>query len=297
MSVELNDNGICETSKVACGETQHLGTSPDKVDKVPEEAAEPLGDSGSVTVYITYNGHEIEITTRRDENHWVTHIFKNRKESFERNHKNPMYVLEKGRDEDIIKWFRQKLECNKSEADIIFTRIHEKMAEKQGLINDMSAAQNKKAGSGVEDGPTIDENDEHVRTDGVGRKMYFDCYIPIDYEISQKGMWVLNKTKKDNYWMNICSIRIMVTGRFKSTDGEQIIELTYIDKSDFKKCLVPMFAIMRTQAFREHLTPKSIRITETNLCEFFEFANACIDANENEGGSAFRTGYAFNTNG
>ena len=141
--------------------------------------------------------------------------------------------------------------------------------------------------------------DECAETDRVGRKMYFDCYIPEGYKLYMyHGTWEEHNEEEDKS-VQICSVRIMVTGRLRSLDddGEDIVRIRFIDKSMDKTVLVPLSAITDRTSFRQHLVPKSVRVTETNLKFLFKYLNACIDANENEAGSAFVTGFVYHTNG
>ena len=140
--------------------------------------------------------------------------------------------------------------------------------------------------------------DVNAKTNKVGREMYFACYIPEGYHINWGGVWQVKRNKKDEeVFIPICSIRIMVTGRFEGDDGPHMVEITYIDKSTKDSFIVPMFSMLGTKAFCDYLIPKNIRVTELNLKSLFEFLNACIDANQNEAGSAFKTGFSFSTCG
>jgi uncharacterized protein (DUF927 family) len=151
----------------------------------------------------------------------------------------------------------------------------------------------------AEEQPIGETEDEHAQIDRVGRKMYFGCYIPEGYNLNMfTGTWVDDDEEPDKN-EQICSIRIMVTGRFRSVDddGEDIVRIKIIDKSIDKTILVPISAITDTNGFRTHLIPKSVRVIESKRKLLFQYLNACIDANENEAGSAFVTGLVYHTHG
>jgi uncharacterized protein (DUF927 family) len=107
----------------------------------------------------------------------------------------------------------------------------------------------------------------------------------------------ISPKSEEYYYEKVCSIRIMVTGRFQSVDCEDIVEVTYVDIMTQGNYLVPISAILSSKGFREHLIPKSVRVTEASLRRFFDYMNACIDANEGDGGSKFKTGFVYSTNG
>ncbi len=145
--------------------------------------------------------------------------------------------------------------------------------------------------------------DPHCSINRVGRILYFGCYVPDGYSITGNGVFKqiskYNKNTKEyeEEWVNICSIRVMVTGRYRNLDGNHIVEITYIDKSEMKTIYAPLAAILGVKEFKETLRPQNLRIDDLQLKEMIPFFRKCIDENENEGGTAFKTGFCFDVTG
>jgi Domain of unknown function (DUF927) len=145
--------------------------------------------------------------------------------------------------------------------------------------------------------------DQHESTNAVGRAMYFKCFVPEDYKISSTGIWI-TEYKYDSeagckipIERRICGIRIMVTGRYTNDDeGESYVRLTYIDKQHFKSIYCKQSAILGYKEFKAELRSK-LRIDDKELKDMIPYFNACIETNENEGGTAYEEGVCYSDTG
>jgi len=135
----------------------------------------------------------------------------------------------------------------------------------------------------------------------TSKKTYFDCNIPKDYRVGLGGIekctWAKDYETKElvQEWDFISIIRIMVTGSFQSNEGNEIVELQYIDRGDRTTIYTPLATVLGMKEFREKLRPRNIRIDDHDLKDMIKFFNTCIDANKDN--EAFKTGWCFSSTG
>jgi hypothetical protein len=155
----------------------------------------------------------------------------------------------------------------------------------------------------------IMEKDPFFKHDEFNDKyMYFSCNVPRGRRITHDGISVSKSVYDehlDDYvtkWYPICTIRIMVTGRFTNELNQSIVELTYIDKTStydkktdkpYKVIYTPISSVLGRGEFKQILRPRGIRIDDDELKPMIPFFNACINENEGDINSLFKTGRAY----
>lgn len=149
----------------------------------------------------------------------------------------------------------------------------------------------------------IQKADKYASLDAKERALYFGCIVPNDYRITPRGV-DLKVTKWDRIlkdyvtlWVNISSIRIMITGRFQSSESTEIVELTYIDNGVLNRIYAPLGSVIGIKEFKETLRPRNIRLDDIEIKDMVKFFNGCITANPLNCGSAFKNGYCYTTTG
>lgn len=132
--------------------------------------------------------------------------------------------------------------------------------------------------------------DPYITADLAGNQMYFDCFVPEGYVISQRGIWKIGE-KIDRITKDlvpttdlICSTRLMPTGKYVNADtGADVVELTFIARDKVEKLLVPFVAILGSKEWKDHIRKNNygrLDVLDTELKETMIFLKKAIRYNE-----------------
>lgn len=102
--------------------------------------------------------------------------------------------------------------------------------------------------------------DSNMSADLAGNQMYFGCYVPKDYAISQHGVWhVYEKMNRLTHELEpvadmICRTRLMLTGKFVDINtGADVVEISFLGDRKLEVIRVPMVSTLGTKEWREHV--------------------------------------------
>lgn len=130
--MDENDNILTSHSSVTIEETLY-------------PFGKPLEENDSVTASISYDGHVIEIETKLNGKKWVTRITKDQKDPLSLDHKSAMYLAERPRDIEIVRWLKQKFGFATQNADLVLSNIREEMDSKRQLIDNLIPIRNEES--------------------------------------------------------------------------------------------------------------------------------------------------------
>jgi len=134
------------------------------------------------------------------------------------------------------------------------------------------------------------------------RSEYAKVFVPPEYEINLLGLWKkeYEKVGKDGSLtiipaIKLCDIHIIVTGRYKSNDGQYYVEITFNDNSEEQNIvIVPQSAILIKEDFKEYLIKQhNIRIEDKKINDVISYLDACITENETTHSPYYKKGYVF----
>jgi hypothetical protein len=237
----------------------------------------------------------IEVETRfslhnRGKKKYVTVLIIDGEEVAEIPHIEPFYVYEKTRNDTLKKYITTNLSLDKQHkscSDIILSVLERKMKAKKEDIkyldpNIALPGENTDVNDLINEFRTyLAEDIEKARSKEVLEEekppqTIFDNFVPKGYVLREDGIYeIVLKTLKDGDVLEvpvwICSCKVMVIGRFTSLnkdEGEDLVEIQFIDNLNDGHCIVPLSAISDTPSFRKYLKPRGIRVIESSNKSF-----------------------------
>jgi uncharacterized protein (DUF927 family) len=149
-------------------------------------------------------------------------------------------------------------------------------------------------------------NNPGVRIMPFGKPQFFDCYLPENYFVSQKGIWKITKkydkaSDKDVFSTElICTSRAMPTGYFIDEDNSDVVEITYFTDTAIETMHVPLNATLGVKEWKELVRKNNIGrldITDDELRPMINFFKAArkenVGVHVGEDGTAFKSGYSY----
>jgi phage/plasmid-associated DNA primase len=132
MNGETN-NCLMAGSPVIIGEAQYsFGKSLDR------EQGHPPNE---VSITVPYDDHEIKAVILWNGKRWVTRITKDGKDPLGLEYRKQLYIADKNRDIEIIRWLKQKFDCKKQDADLVLDMIRAAADSKQQEIDSLPIVQ------------------------------------------------------------------------------------------------------------------------------------------------------------
>jgi succinate dehydrogenase flavin-adding protein (antitoxin of CptAB toxin-antitoxin module) len=124
---EETKNCLVASSPVIIGEAQYpFWESLDGEQSLPPN---------EVIIIIPYDDHEIKAVILWNGKRWVTRITKDGKDPLGLEYRKQLYIADKTRDADIIRWLKQKFDCKKQDADLVLDMIRAAADSKQQEID------------------------------------------------------------------------------------------------------------------------------------------------------------------
>jgi succinate dehydrogenase flavin-adding protein (antitoxin of CptAB toxin-antitoxin module) len=104
-------------------------------DEISHPSSESTIPPNEVEIVVPYDDHKIKAVILWNGKRWLTRFTKDEKEPLGIDYKKQLYIADRNRDTDIIRWLKQKFNCKKSEADLILDMIRSAADEKQKEID------------------------------------------------------------------------------------------------------------------------------------------------------------------